>query len=338
MKMRKLLIIVCLALISIIMIEQTLADDKFDFTENIGTNGVINWTEGTITVKGSAAKNPRFNSNPAQQRLMAERGAEADAYRHLAEIVSGVRVSSDTYLKNMILENDEVRTRVEGFIKNFKVLKKDYENGMATVTLIAPLNGQGGLADVIIPDNLPRKKPPYPQVGEIPTQVPIPAALPPNIAAALKALEERIAAIERFLADKFGYVPPGGMSKPSSLVTTSPALGQIYTGLIVDAARLNVKPAMAPKIIDESGKEIYGTGYVSRKYAIQQGIVGYSKNVEKAKQNERVANKALVVKGIKTVGANNADIVISTHDAQILLGMKDNLSFLDKCRVMIVLD
>lgn len=112
--------------------------------------------------------------------------------------------------------------------------------------------------------------------------------------------------------------------------------GDVYTGLIIDASKIKVKPALAPKILDENGREVYGTGFVSRQYAVEHGIVGYAKDLKAAKKNERVTNNPVVSKGIKATGANGANIVIKNSDAQKILGMSESLSFLDKCRVLIV--
>jgi hypothetical protein len=45
-----------------------------------------------------------------------------------------------------------------------------------------------------------------------------------------------------------------------------------------------------------------------------------------------------LVKTIKTDGPNKTDLVISNNDAANLHGMKENLSFLKKARVVVILD
>ncbi len=135
-------------------------------------------------------------------------------------------------------------------------------------------------------------------------------------------------------------VLPKNMGTISSPPTYSeqPTKRGVYSGLIVDARGLGVRPALAPKIIDESGKEVYGSMYVSRDYAIQQGMVGYAKDPNKAKSNQRVAPNPLIVKGLRSDGPNRTDVVISNQDAAALHSMSDNLSFLRKCKVMILVD
>ena len=116
------------------------------------------------------------------------------------------------------------------------------------------------------------------------------------------------------------------------------AQGEAYTGLVVDTRGFQVKPAMSPKVVDEDGNEVYGSSYVSRDYAINQGMAGYAKDLTSAQTNDRVTNNPITVKGIKTSDTGDSDIVISNADASSIKGIADNLTFLQKCRVMIVLD
>ncbi len=111
-----------------------------------------------------------------------------------------------------------------------------------------------------------------------------------------------------------------------------------FTGLIVDARGTGVRPAVAPKLRNEEGREVYGSAFVNRQYAVEQGMVGYLKDVESAKANPRVTDRPLLVKALKTDGPNKTDLVISNGDAQVLHGMKEHLNFLEKARVMVILD
>ena len=133
-------------------------------------------------------------------------------------------------------------------------------------------------------------------------------------------------------------VLPQGMGGGTLPDYGTPAQPQIFTGLIVDARGLGIRPALAPKIVDQNGKEVYGSAMVSREWAIQQGMVGYAKDPEKAKTNERVSPNPLFIKGLKVEGPNKTDVVISNENASQLASMTENLSFLRKCQVMILVD
>jgi hypothetical protein len=121
-------------------------------------------------------------------------------------------------------------------------------------------------------------------------------------------------------------------------VEPAPDATSPFTGLIVDARGLHLRPAMAPKVLDESGEQVYGSAFVSREHAISQGVAGYAKAMRTAKDHPRVADTPLTVKGLRTEGPGRCDIVISDSDASRVRSASEHLSFLKKCRVMIVVD
>jgi hypothetical protein len=115
------------------------------------------------------------------------------------------------------------------------------------------------------------------------------------------------------------------------------ALAQtVYTGLIFDAQSLTFTPSASVKILDEDGREVYGSAYVSKDWAEKHGIVSYVKGLDEAKANQRVAGNPLVIKAIKVTGPNNKDLVISNDDARRVRDLAKNLNFLDAGKVVII--
>jgi K+-transporting ATPase c subunit len=110
----------------------------------------------------------------------------------------------------------------------------------------------------------------------------------------------------------------------------------VYTGLIFDAQNLTFTPSASVKILDEDGREVYGSAYVSKDWAEKQGIVSYVKDLAQAKANQRVAGNPLVIKAIKVTGPNNKDLVISNDDARRVRDLAKNLNFLDAAKVVII--
>jgi hypothetical protein len=138
------------------------------------------------------------------------------------------------------------------------------------------------------------------------------------------------------LADSL--LPKTPPAAPTGIVATPGVTGQAFTGLIVDARGLGVKPAMAPKILNEDGKEVYGSAWINRDWAVREGMAGYLRDPLQAQQNPRVTDKPLLVKALKASGDARVDVVISNADAAMLQGAAQNLSFLEKCKVIILVD
>jgi len=112
-------------------------------------NGYIDWTSKTISVVGTGTFRENATSQ-AQARLLAERAAIADGYRQLAEIVNGVRVDSETLVRDAIVESDVIRLKVEGLIKGARRgQKRITADGVVEYELTAPLYGISGLAGAI---------------------------------------------------------------------------------------------------------------------------------------------------------------------------------------------
>jgi hypothetical protein len=128
-------------------------------------------------------------------------------------------------------------------------------------------------------------------------------------------------------------LPPGRSRPPRPLTATI-----IYTGLVIDARGLGVKPALALKVVSEDGQEVYGFSVADRTWVIQQGMAGYSTNLPAAQAHERVAHRPLTIKAMAAAGANKTDVVVSNSDARVLLGAGQNLAFLEKARIMVVVD
>jgi len=253
--------------------------------EQSGDKGIINYEDGYVEAVGIGAPPERYMGKP-NGRPMALRAAQVDAYRNLLEIVQGVRIDANTVVRDFMTESDVIRASVEGIVKGFKVMNKEYLSD-GTVEVTVRMNLSGKLSQAIMPRIFDRQ----------------PESAPPT--------------------------PPPAVSAPA---------GDIFTGLVIDARGLAARPAMSPKVVDENGSEVYGSMNVDRQYAIQQGMTGYARDLTAAQSNPRVTNNPVSVKGVKADGPGKCDIMISNADAEKIRASGDNLSFLKKCRVMIVLD
>ncbi len=113
---------------------------------------------------------------------------------------------------------------------------------------------------------------------------------------------------------------------------------EIYSGFIVDARGIRIDPAMAPKILDENGQEVYGPAFVSRELAVQKGMCHYETGPASAKHHPKAGNNPLIVEGLRTQGAKGSDIVICNEDALKIKSASEHLEALKQCKVIIVAD
>lgn len=76
----------------------------------------------TIDVMGNSA----LPGSEGLKKIQAKRAAEIDAYRKLAERVLGMEISSQTHVKDFVLQSDIIRARVAQLIKSAKPIAIRY--------------------------------------------------------------------------------------------------------------------------------------------------------------------------------------------------------------------
>lgn len=59
---------------------------------------------------------------PGQRRLMAIRSSKLDAYRSLAEQISGIKIDSNTAVSTLTAKNDSFRARVNAVVRGARVV------------------------------------------------------------------------------------------------------------------------------------------------------------------------------------------------------------------------
>jgi hypothetical protein len=108
----------------------------------------VNWAGQVVRATGQGAPDLKA-ANPAQARLGAEMAAKADALRNLLAQVKGISVDGTRKMGDL-MEKDEIRTRVEGVVRGFKIVNKRYfSDSGVEVEVEVPL---AMLTDVVDPD------------------------------------------------------------------------------------------------------------------------------------------------------------------------------------------
>jgi len=109
-------------------------------TDPAKREGAVDWQGQVVKATGSGAPDMRSLS-PAQARLGAEKAAQLDAFRNLIAQAKGIHISSDKTVGEAMAK-DEVKGRVEGVVKGFKVVKKRYYSDQGVeMDVEVPLSG-----------------------------------------------------------------------------------------------------------------------------------------------------------------------------------------------------
>jgi hypothetical protein len=327
--------------------------------ERVGS-GFINWSQGVISAKGSGSP-PKDSRNIAQARLMTERAALTDARRNLLEVLKGVRVDSVTRVENFVTKDDQIRLQAEGFIQGsveMRQFRKYLSDGAIEVTVAIDLSGdfislmlsaseevrkKATPPPVPLAEAKPEKKalpPPPPPAG--PAVEPAPPKErkpePPPPSAAPMVKEAKPIPPPPVSAPERKPEPPPPPAKIVEARLPDPATLPPFTGMVIDTRGLKMKPALAVRILNEGGKELYRGEYVPQDRAARQGLALFARDLTAAQTNPRVGKNPLTIKGSKLDPAAPSDIILGQGEAQKVAPFAQKGTFLEDCRVMIVLD
>lgn len=300
---------------------------EIEVITKMGDEAVINWTTKVVKVKGNGF-GPESIKELGRRKILAKRAAEIDAYRNLLEAVKGVQVTSYTTVESMMLSSDTVRARAEGMIKGMQVIEVTYSNdGGCDVTVEINIDENGDFllaalntGEVNIRDNYPKFNW-IAQRNELTNIKNRCASLSAELERKDKKLnfsDQKMAALEMQLKDESLKLAQL-QNKRDSVIDSN------YTGILVDARGLDLKPALAPSILNEKTEKMYGIGSLPTRLnrgtnsSYLRGDVEWVKN----NKNDKIGVNPLVVKCIKTV--NSSDIMISNDDVQKLAWMNELL-------------
>ena len=269
-----------------------------DFIGDVFDNGSVNYGDRTIQAIGIGFI-PENVINAGQARRAAMRIAKQDALRQLIEIVNGVNVTSETTVSGAMFD-DVIKTQVQGAIRGARRVGDPKYLSDTSVEVTYEVK----MADI--------------------SRVLLPMA---EKAPTLKFEDVTVG----------GAATPGASSDQGSSADSGPTSGGV-TGIIIDGKGLGLRPAMSPRIMNQSGSVVYGPGQYSRDYAASNGVVGYAKSLEQAKADPRVQGNPLVIRGSSVSGSSAADLVVSNVDAGKIARADGSAGLLGNCRVMFVLD
>ena len=126
----------------------------------------------------------------------------------------------------------------------------------------------------------------------------------------------------------------------SATITTQIQMSGTYTGVIIDAEGMGLKPSFSPVIYDTSGRAIYGVSNINYDRAIERGMVGYAGSLYDAQTLPRIGGSPLVVKAVQVRGGNNSanpvNVVVSVDDGDRILAANQQSQMLANGAVVFV--
>ena len=108
----------------------------------------------------------------------------------------------------------------------------------------------------------------------------------------------------------FGTLVPATGSKAAKIAEPSGT-----SGVVIQAKGLKVVPALAPRLVDPEGNDVFSAAFVSAAAARASGVVAYVSSLDTAVKHPRVADKPLIIKAEKLVAPGSSDLVINQTDA-----------------------
>jgi hypothetical protein len=121
-------------------VEKTTMEQGPAPTDHISqTPGLLNKCIITVEATGIGVA-PSSSISPAQSTAMARRAAIIDGYKALTEKLYGIKVNGRETVRNMVLQNSNLRAKIAGIIRGAVIEDEEYKNGMYKVSMSLKLN------------------------------------------------------------------------------------------------------------------------------------------------------------------------------------------------------
>lgn len=314
--------------------------------------GEINWGEGLILAFGKGTITE--SGDIGEQK--AARAAEVDAKAHLLEIINDIPLDSETRSG----EDRRMSFALEGFVQGAEVVASSKSGTTVNVTVQAPIRGVKGLTMTVYGYYTP----PAPVVEEKPIQTAKPK---PETKPGKETKEETKPGLSSGVGpSEVKPAPPKTEPGPVTTEGSRPSGGAPAedTGIVIDARKTALAPALFPRIEDTEKRQVYGVQQTAKDDLQKRGMASYAVVAPDApitrlypralvvraswvppdpapapaapQTKRRQGHKPLVVNAAGASGKLNANLVISAEDAQKIRELDQSTGALQKCRVVVV--
>ena len=292
--------------------------------------GRINYGAGVVKATGYGALPQREKFTNTQAKLMAMGAARADALRTLAMTVSSIQVTATTKVKNYVLQNDTVETRLSALLQSPRVVSESLQpDGTAVVVVQLPMYGADSVASAVFPEVFSKST----GAGESSSSESAAEEAASVSPETWKGPSEPAVRLEPRVVKPAAI--PANFREPSLTPLSDDGP---FTSVIVDCRGLNIDAIMSPKLMDTSGREVYGTLRVTPEYAIETGIVGYPRSMAEALRGARAGAHPLIVRALRANDKFRFNPCLSREDGDRILACNDRDHFLESTRVIFLVD
>lgn len=278
-----------------------------NLVQSLGEHGTVDWEKQVIRSSGIGSIDSKGPSGP--ERVRALENAKESALQNLLNSAKLLPLHSSANVEDVLMQDSQTPANFQKVVEAFTIVDTRSMSDMSLeVEIELPITGS--LSDLFLPKDTGK--------------------------ATLRLSNE-------LLCPTCGQPWPEGKQVPEGvkLVNLAEGLtapnGAPYSGLIIDASGLGVKPAVMPRILDEHGHEIFSADFVNRETAVDSGMVTYKTTLKSAVNSERVGRNPLVIRGTKVSGSLQCDVVVSDYDAALIHSAAHTDNFLKKCKVIFVI-
>lgn len=284
---------------------------------------IIDWEKGMVEVRAAGSVSADQAKDLGQARMKGEKIARLRGFDKLAGTIAGINFSSTAQLIDETELNSDIKTSINAFIvgaheTSIQPLVLPDGTPQTVVTLEVPLWGADGLYQLTVKHAKKLAEDEAISRPRIPVEPEAAVEEPPETIPEKAEVEEPV--------------------EEPAVTETETEEPEVYSGgLIIDASGLTLMPAMYPRVVDETGRNIYNVTFANESVVIEHGTVHYRNTISKAKELPDIGSNPLIIKAVGVEGTLSADLVITAEDGDKVFQFNEESGCLKKAAVVFII-
>ena len=116
----------------------------------------------------------------------------------------------------------------------------------------------------------------------------------------------------------------------------SATTGPTFSGLLLNATDVSLRPALFPMILSEQGEKLFTLTAIHKNRIEAQGFFRYSTNLASLRSSGVLGSNPLVLKVAAASGKYPVDLVLAEKEARIFLTLKQTQKFLQEGKIAVL--